>query len=295
MSRTRPGFGPRRHPLNGILIVDKPTGMTSHDVVQRIRRRLDTRHVGHLGTLDPGATGVLPLTLGKATRLARFIPTAPKEYTGEIHLGWATTTGDVEGEPLGEPRSLDGVSPETLSEAMEAQKGTVEQIPPAYSAKKISGVAAYRLARKGVDVQLDPVTVEIENFALVALDPPVVSFRVVCSGGTYVRSLARDLGERLGTGAHLLSLRRTRSGPFEIHEAVSLDEASAEDLIPPEDLMGHLTRIEVDETLQNRLRHGRAIECSEEGSPVRIFNKKGRLIAIATVERGWAHPKVVLL
>ena len=256
---------------------------------------LDTRHVGHLGTLDPGATGVLPLTLGKATRLARFIPTAPKEYTGEIHLGWATTTGDVEGEPLGEPRSLDGVSPETLSEAMEAQKGTVEQIPPAYSAKKISGVAAYRLARKGVDVQLDPVTVEIENFDLVALDPPVVSFRVVCSGGTYIRSLARDLGERLGTGAHLLSLRRTRSGPFEIQQAVSLDAASAEDLIPPEGLMGHLTRIEVDETLQNRVRHGRAIECSEEGSPVCIFNKKGRLIAIATVERGWAHPKVVLL
>ena len=171
--------------------------MTSHDVVSRIRKRLDTRRVGHLGTLDPAATGVLPLTLGKATRLARFILSSPKEYTGEIRLGWSTTTCDLEGERLGESTSVN-VRRETLAEAMSSLTGTIRQVPPAYSAKRIDGVKAYKLARRGIPVDLEPVTVEIQSFDLVSFEAPLIDFRVVCSSGTYIRSLARDLGESLG-------------------------------------------------------------------------------------------------
>ena len=276
--------------MNGVLVIDKPAGMTSHDVVARVRRRFKTRRVGHLGTLDPAATGVLPLTLGKATRLARFIPTAPKEYTGEIRLGWITTTCDLEGDPVGQPSSVEGVDQGTLLGAMASFEGTIQQVPPAYSAKKISGVAAYRLARKGVEVKLDPVTVEIDRFELVSFASARVGFRVVCSGGTYVRSLARDLGERLGTGAHLFSLRRTRSGPFEISQAASLKDVSVDDLIGPEDLMGHIVRIEVDETVQSQVLHGRAVECSGEASPVASSTKKANLSPLQRL-KGVGHTR----
>ena len=268
--------------------------MTSHDVVAHVRRRLGIKKVGHLGTLDPLATGVLPVSIGKATRLARFIPSSPKEYTGRIRFGWATTTCDREGEALGSPQIVE-FAREDIAKAMDGMTGRLEQIPPVYSAKKVSGVTAYRLARRGIALDLPPVSVEVEAFDLVAFDLPCVEFRIRCSGGTYVRSLARDLGEQIGTGAHLDSLRRNRSGPFGLDRSVPLDQASAADLLPPEELLTDLGRIEVDGAGEDDVRHGRSIECSEEGTTVRIFNKKRRLIAVATIENGWAHPKVVLL
>ena len=280
--------------MNGVLIVDKPGGMTSHDVVAHVRRQLGIKKVGHLGTLDPMATGVLPLSIGKATRLARFIPASPKEYTGRIRFGWATTTCDREGEALASPQPVD-LDREDIVNAMDGMTGRLEQIPPAYSAKKVSGVTAYRLARRGIALDLPPVSVEVEAFDLVALDLPCVEFRIRCSGGTYVRSLARDLGEQIGTGAHLDSLRRTRSGPFGLDRAVALDQVSAADVIPPEELLTDLGRFQVDGAGEDDVRHGRPVECTEVGSTVRIFNKKLELIAVATMENGWAHPKVVLL
>ncbi len=281
-------------PLSGLAIVNKPGGVTSHDVVQRIRKRLATRKVGHLGTLDPMATGVLPVSIGKATRLARFIPTAPKEYTGKIRLGWTTTTLDREGEQTGETARVD-LSQEAVEQAMASLTGSLDQIPPAYSAKKIDGVAAHRLARKGAAVELSPVSVEIFEFQLVSLDLPLVEFRVVCSGGTYIRSLARDLGELVGTGAHLFSLCRTCSGPFRIEHAVPTENVAPDNLIPLEGLLLHLARIDVDNTGEEKVRHGLPVPSDKEASPVRIFNKIDELIAIAEIEKGWAHPKVVLI
>ncbi len=268
--------------------------MTSHDVVSRVRKRLDTRRVGHLGTLDPAATGVLPLTLGKATRLARFLPSSPKEYTGEIRLGWATTTCDLEGDPLGEPQPVD-IHREALLEAMASLTGTIQQVPPAYSAKKIEGVRAYKLARKGHPVDLEPVPVEIQAFDLEAFEAGRITFRIVCSHGTYIRSMARDLGEKLETGGHLFSLRRTRVGAFDVGEAIGPEDASWDDVIPPEQLMSNLARIEVGPQFEKSIRNGRAIPTDQDRSPLRIFNKKSQLIAIAAIERGWAHPQVVLL
>ena len=173
--------------------------MTSHDVVAHVRRLLVIKKVGHLGTLDPLATGVLPVSIGKATRLARFIPTSPKEYTGRIRFGWATTTCDREGEALSPQQQVE-LAREDIAKAMDGMTGRLEQIPPAYSAKKVSGITAYRLARRGIEVDLPPISVEVEAFDLVSLDLPYVEFRVRCSGGTYVRSLARDLGETDGHG-----------------------------------------------------------------------------------------------
>ena len=268
--------------------------MTSHDVVSRVRKRLDIRRVGHLGTLDPAATGVLPLMLGKTTRLARFLSSSPKEYTGEIRLGYATTTCDLEGDPLGEPQLVD-VPRETLLEAMASLTGTIQQVPPTYSAKKIDGVRAYKLARKGLQVDLEPVPVEIQTFDLEAFEAGLIRFRVVCSSGTYIRSMARDLGEKLGTGGHLFSLRRSRVGAFNVGQAIGPEDASRDDVVSPEQLMSDLSRIEVGFEFEKSIRNGQAIPTEEQRSPLRIFNKKGQLIAIAAIERGWAHPQVVLL
>src|SRR5215470_16701167 len=237
-------------PMHGILIIDKPERKTSHDIVNAIRKKFGTSKVGHFGTLDPMATGVLPVAIGKATRLAQFITNSPKIYEGEIRLGFSTNTYDREGAPTGEEKPIERDIGD-IEAAVRSLTGTIDQTPPPFSAKKIGSVPSYKFARKNRPVELSPVKVQIEQFEIMALNPPLLSFRVVCSPGTYIRSLAHDLGQRLGCGAHLNRLRRTRSGDFDIGHAISLDICSAVHLTPLESLLHCLPLIEVsaeDET-----------------------------------------------
>lgn len=279
--------------MSGVLVLDKPEGITSHDAVDRVRKALGTRKVGHLGTLDPAATGVLPLVLGPATRLARYLPTSPKEYEGAIVLGQETTTDDATGDVL-ESHPV-RVTRDQVLEAMSMLRGPLLQTPPAFSAKKLGGVRAYKLARTGRPVLPHPVEVTVREFSLVGFDTPRIGFRVTCSAGTYIRSLARDLGRRLGTGAHLASLRRTRAGVFRIDDARPLDELSESDLLRPETLMASLPSVVLEPPDEARVRNGQSVRCAEEAGDLCIFNKKGELIAMGRAEKGWARPKVVLI
>lgn len=279
--------------MNGVLLIDKPAGMTSHDVVDRIRKVFATQKVGHLGTLDPIATGVVPVCLGKATKLARFLSGPPKEYVGELRLGFATTTYDREGRPLAEEARFEGTEND-VERAMLALTGTLRQAPPPFSAKKVSGVASYRLARKGRPAELKPVRVNVERFELQKFQPPTVGFRVVCSPGTYVRSLVHDLGQSLGCGAHLVSLRRTRSGAFRLEEAVPLATVTATDLVPMERLLEDWPKVEVRGEAEEKVRHGNRVQAEVEAPFVRIFNERKQLLAVGSVENGWVSPKVVL-
>ena len=206
--------------MDAALVIDKPGGMTSHDVVDRVRRILKERSVGHLGTLDPMATGVLPLLVGRYTRLAQFFEKADKTYEGEIWLGFSTDTYDATGEPSGEPRTVK-VSAEEVTQAARRFVGKIEQMPPPYSAKKIAGVPAYKLARKGQAPELKPVAVEVKRFE-VEFSGDLVRFTAQVSAGTYMRTLAHELGQALGCGAHLSALKRTAAGQFDIGSAVKL-------------------------------------------------------------------------
>ena len=280
--------------LDGILIIDKPGGVTSHDVVQRARKLLKTSKVGHLGTLDPMATGVLLLCIGKATRIGRFLSTSPKEYIGQIRFGFATTTYDREGEPTGPEQPLKHGRQE-IGFAMSRLTGAFDQKPPVISAKKMGGVPSYKLARRGLALEPIAVPVEVSEFEITSFAPPLAGFRVICSAGTYVRSLAHDLGRQLGCGAHLDSLRRVRSGDFGIDRAVSLEAATAADIVPLDDLLPGLPRIEIEgELAEDRVRHGNPVQTELPAGLARIFNKQGEFLAVAAIENGWAHPRVVL-
>src|SRR5687768_6101207 len=213
--------------MDGVLIIDKPAGITSHDVVNRVRKILQTKKVGHTGTLDPFATGVLVLLVGKATRLARFVDKAVKEYVAEIRFGFATETGDLTGTPLG--KHLDAaISDKEVEQAVAKFRGEVKQTPPMYSAKKIGGRKLYELARKGETVERKPFVANIYELEVLNTDldsiEKKITIRVVCSPGTYVRTLGEDIGKALNIGAHLTSLRRTAAGQFSIANAVSLAE-----------------------------------------------------------------------
>jgi len=212
--------------MNAVLIVDKPPGLTSHDVVNRVRRILAQRSVGHLGTLDPMATGVLPLVAGSFTRLAQFYTSAEKTYEGTIRFGFATDTYDAEGEPLGVPQPVILKAAEIEVLALDF-RGVIEQMPPPFSAKKIHGIPAYKLARKHKDVTLSPVKVEIKEFAILGVDADRARFRARVASGTYMRSVAHDMGQRLGCGAHLESLRRTAVAEFTAEDAHTLEEFAA--------------------------------------------------------------------
>jgi tRNA pseudouridine55 synthase len=280
--------------MDGILIIDKPGGITSHDVVQRVRKLLKTSKVGHLGTLDPMATGVLLLCIGKATRVGRFLPSSPKEYVGEIRFGVATTTYDREGERTGPEQVLTHGRAE-IQAAMSRLTGALDQKPPVISAKKMGGIPSYKLARRGMALEPIAVSVEVSTFEITSFSAPLAGFRVVCSSGTYVRSLAHDLGQQLGCGAHLDSLRRVRSGDFSVERAVPLELATAENIVPLEDLLPKLPRIEIENELsENRVRHGNAFQTELAPGLACIFNKKGEFLAVAAIENGWAHPRVVL-
>jgi tRNA pseudouridine55 synthase len=279
--------------------VDKPAGWTSHDVVNKIRRITGEHSVGHLGTLDPLATGVLPLLLGRATRLAKFYGSSDKVYEATIRFGFATTTYDTEGDATTEAVSV-SLDPEQLELALTQFRGGIEQVPPAFSAKKIRGVAAYKLARRDQVVELAPVRVEIHGLELLRVSGDTAELRVHCSSGTYIRSLAHDLGGVLGCGAHLVDLRRTRSGEFQTaHTIEKLETDFASVMIPAAGLLPSFPMVEVDDTAAAQIRHGRDFRTNPfralDAKYVKAVSESGELIAIGqAVLPNLYHPVVVL-
>ncbi len=218
-------LGPRKE-IEGVLLVDKPTDHTSHDVVARLRGKLQMKRIGHAGTLDPSATGLLIMLIGKATKVSQYLMSADKEYVGTVKLGEVTNTQDADGEVL-ETRPVPDLSDEGVQSAMAQFKGDQYQIPPMYSAIKIDGVPLYKKARKGEDVEREPRFIRVMDFELIRWESPELDFRVHSTKGTYVRTLAHDLGDRLGCGGHLRRLRRTASGELRVDQATSLDELLA--------------------------------------------------------------------
>jgi len=303
--------------MNAVLIIDKPAGLTSHDVVNRVRRILNQRSVGHLGTLDPMATGVLPLVVGSFTRLAQFYTTSEKTYEGAIRFGFSTDTYDAEGEPTSPPQDVT-LQKDELEIVAAKFRGVIEQLPPPFSAKKIQGVPAYKLARKHKEVVLQPVQVEIKEFEIFSVDANRAHFRARVASGTYMRSVAHDMGKALGCGAHLESLRRTAVAEFTLADAHTLDElaaATAEktpsenssdnqpgvallDLfVHPRKLLPDLPSVSADELSAARIRAGRTVNLPElsRARQVKVFAGQRDLIAIATrVAGSLFHPKLVL-
>ena len=289
--------------MNGVLIIDKPSGLTSHDVVNRMRRILNQRSVGHMGTLDPMATGVLPLVTGSFTRLAQFYERSEKMYEGVIRFGFSTDTYDAEGEPTSSAQNVTLIKKQ-LEELAAKFCGEIEQTPPPFSAKKIHGVPAYKLARKQKPVALAPVIVEIKEFEILSVDGDRACFRARVASGTYMRSVAHDMGRDLGCGAHLESLRRTAVAEFLLDDAHSLDELanlagkSAEDFfIHPRKLLPALPSVTADEATAGRIRAGRTVNLPEHSRArqVKVFSGQRDLIAIATrVASTLFHAKIVL-
>jgi tRNA pseudouridine55 synthase len=251
-----------------VLPVDKPEGPTSHDVVARARRALGTRKIGHTGTLDPFASGLLVLCVGRATRLAEYLTGLPKSYVAEARLGVETDTLDREGRVVSETDGWEGLTREEIESAAAELVGEIEQVPPQFSAKKVGGEAMHRKARRGEVVELASVPVTIHALDVEEVYLPTVTFAVRCSSGTYVRALARDLGERLAVGAHLTGLRRTSVGDHDVGRAVSLDDLDTPGVVArarmsPVEALGHLPRIEVDAEAARRIRHGQRIRVDE--------------------------------
>src|SRR6201993_114164 len=224
--------------MNGLLLIDKPPGVTSHDVVAIVRRATGEKSIGHLGTLDPMATGVLPLLLGKYTRLAQFFGQAEKHYTGNIRFGFATDTFDADGVPAAEARPLN-LSLEELCSLGQRFRGEIDQLPPVFSAKKINGVAAHKLARAGADVRVKPVRITIHHFALTSLESDTAGFTMSVSAGGYVRSVPHELGQLAGCGAHLSSLRGPRAGVFLLEQAIAGDRLKSASPVELEGLLPH--------------------------------------------------------
>jgi tRNA pseudouridine55 synthase len=298
---------------DGILLIDKPAGFTSHDVVARVRKLVGTRRVGHTGTLDPFATGLLVICLNRATRLVQFLTGEDKEYQAVARLGFATDTGDLTGQPLSAPSRDIQFTREELAAAASHLRGRLLQTPPMYSAKKVGGIKLYELARQGETVERQPVKVEIKELEISAprtvtqaaaalLDVP---FRVVCTSGTYVRVLAEDFGKQLGVGAHLIELRRTRVGRFSLTQACTLERLAelaqlgqAELRLTPMTAALSFPEIIVDEVGQRALEHGRALlrAGGADGTLAKLCNARGELLAVARYEaqaQVW-QPRLVL-
>ncbi len=268
--------------------------MTSHDVVALVRRRFHTKAVGHTGTLDPFATGLLVVVLGGATRLARFVEAKRKTYLATARLGFATTTDDRMGERVGDEWGGEWPDRATVEAALHRFIGPSEQRPPAYSAKKVDGIRSYALARQGRAVELKPAQVTIDQVTLVEYAPPMVSWRAVVGPGTYLRAMARDLGEALGTGGHLTELRRESVGRFSVLDAAPLASLTGtEPLIEPVDLLGARPRVTVSAAEADRLRQGRRVgEATGSGSAALV--QDGRLVAIGTATDGAWQPVIVM-
>lgn len=289
--------------MNGLLVVDKPAGMTSHDVVAVVRRATGERSVGHLGTLDPMATGVLPLLLGRYTRLAQFFGAAEKEYVGAIRFGWATDTYDAEGERVGEERPLE-LGLEELRGLAGYFAGAIDQVPPVYSAKKIGGVPAHKLARAGAEVPVKAARIFIHRFALDALDGAEARFTMRVSAGGYVRSVAHELGQRAGCGAHLAELRRVQAGVFGLEHSVTVEELKAlagpaveTRMVHPRRLLEEMPAVTVEEGTAGRLRNGMQVNVPEfsAAAMVRVFTGPAELFAIVRRVAGTLVQPVVVL
>ncbi|HME57661.1 MAG TPA: tRNA pseudouridine(55) synthase TruB [Terracidiphilus sp.] len=289
--------------MNGLLVIDKPAGMTSHDVVGILRRITSERSIGHLGTLDPMATGVLPLLLGKFTRLAQYFSSAEKSYTGTIRFGFATDTYDAEGEPA-VPDSHPVLTLNQVCAAASRFHGEMEQMPPPFSAKKIAGTPAYKLAREGKPVELKAATVRIISFDINAIEGAEASFTMTISAGGYVRSVAHQLGQELGCGAYLSSLRRTKSGVFTLADAHTLDELkplsgnvdALEALcVPPRSLLPEMPSVTGDAMALGRLRNGAQANLPDFSSAplVKVFAGQNELVGIARRVAGTLFQPVV--
>jgi len=293
--------------LDGVIVVDKPAGWTSHDVVGKVRRIAKTQRVGHMGTLDPMATGVLPLVIGRATRLAQFYTRSDKIYEGTVRFGWATTTYDRDGDPEGLKTEVT-IHAADVEPLLERFRGEFLQKPPRVSAKKVEGRRAYQLAREAVAVELEPVPVHVYELAILEISGADVRLRAHCSGGTYMRSIAHDLGQLLGCGAHLYELRRVASGEFEAGQArtiAQLEFLAAEDrlldaLVPAAQMMPGFPSVFVDELTVTQIRHGRNFPASPFRSQpasrfVKAVTRQGELVAIGeAVLPNLYHPTVVL-
>jgi len=308
--------------MDGTFIIDKPVGLTSHDVVARVRKIIGERRVGHTGTLDPFATGVLVVLVGRATRLAQFLSGAEKEYEATVRLGYATDTGDLTGARLPTSFTTDATEfhREEVETVMASLRGDLEQTPPMYSAKKLGGRKLYELARRGEEVERQPVRVTVGEFELSSKNGAVLNLnndgttdlrvRVVCSAGTYIRTLAEDLGKQLGVGAHLVELRRTRAGSFEIADAITLEhlielsesKVAESKMISPGAVLSHLPAIELTADEVTQTIHGidlnvqSAVLNCEDGAAVRLRSADNKLIAVGTYDdsRKAIHPTVVI-
>ncbi len=282
--------------LHGFLNIDKPAGMTSHDVVARVRRIAAQKRVGHGGTLDPAATGVLPIALGEATRLLPYVVDGAKRYEAHIRLGVTTTTDDAEGEVVSE-RPVPALDEDDINRVLAQFVGSIQQVPPMYSAIQVDGQRLYDLARRGVELQLDARTVEIERIELVGWSPPMLDLDVVCGKGTYIRAVARDIGAQLGCGAHLAMLRRTMVGSLLIADAVPLatllDDPTllAHNLMTPESAVEHLPRVDVDERTAQRVRNGLPLNLPPHDAEVmRVHGVDGALLALVQYDSNAWRP-----
>lgn len=291
--------------MNGLFVIDKPHGITSHDVVSRLRRITGEKSIGHLGTLDPMATGVLPLLLGKYTRLAQYFSSAEKHYIGSIRFGFATDTYDAEGSPLS-PHTDPHLTLAEIRAAAARFHGEMCQVPPPYSAKKIAGTPAYKLARAGKPVDLKPASITIDTFEITALEADTVTFTMAISAGGYVRSVAHELGAALGCGAHLASLRRTRAGVFTLADARTLDElqplagnpAALEQMsMHPRAILAEMPAVTADMQILGRMRNGAQANLAEFSSAplVKVFASQRDLFAIAQRVAGTLFQPVVVM
>ena len=285
----------------GVLLVDKPEGPTSHDVVDRVRRTLAERRIGHTGTLDPFATGLIVLCLGPATRLAEYLSGMDKEYLATVRLGQSTATHDRDGAVVSESDEWRGLSTEAIWRALADLTGALRQLPPEFSAKKVGGEPAYRKARRGEAFELAAVDVTVHELELLEVMLPLVRVRVSCSSGTYVRALARDLGEALAVGAHLTELRRTRVGPFRVEKAAPSSELEDADallrrILEPARALAHMPAVSVNEVDAARLAQGQEVPTSgvdvPEGQPLAVL-RRGALVAVATSVEGRLRPRKV--
>jgi tRNA pseudouridine55 synthase len=293
--------------LDGVIVVDKPEGWTSHDVVGKMRRIAKTKKIGHLGTLDPIATGVLPLVIGRATRLAQFYTRSDKIYEGVVRFGWATDTYDRTGEPSG-PKLDYVIDRDALEAALEPFRGEIMQTPPAVSAKKVDGRRAYELARKSIAVELAPVPVHVYEIAVLEADGAEARLRIHCSGGTYMRSIAHEVGLALGCGAHLQELRRLASGEFELEQARTIEELESlranerllDALVPAARMLPDTPSVFIDDLTAAHIRNGRNFPASPfrpqpASRLVKAVTRDGALVAIGeAVLPNLYHPIVVL-